>query len=51
MDVFITPWGFETSKIAFLLCYSACLFSIQKINECALTQLEEKTMSKLPMET
>lgn len=42
MDVSITPWGSEASRIASLLFYAACLFSSLKINEHALIQLEEK---------
>lgn len=42
MDVSITPRGSEASRIDLLILFSACLFSSQKINECALIQLEGK---------
>lgn len=48
IDVSITPQGSEASRIASLLCYSACLFSSQKINEHALIQLEERNNVKSP---
>lgn len=48
MDVSITPQGSDASRIASHLCYSACLFSSQKINEHALIQLEERKNVKSP---